>query len=780
MGSGSSSKKKYSTDAGEAPTPEVEEASKRVAAEAAAEAAKENDSETGSPKKQTSSGRASFRSPSKDDASGRDPSKEEASRRHGRGSEERSGSKEQHHSRDDASGRHGRSSDDRHPSKDEVSDDGKSDDNSKKSRRKHGHRAKIEEPRSEEDHESDEDHGRKGSKRSSKEMEGSPPSPQITPEGGELLAIADDAQAYRGAEMMRQVSTESSQSGGSKKRSLVVSTSLVEAGKSSIAIPRNDEIASRSPSKQSKVNSALPERQLSNMSTGSTSEEARALRRQSIRAHRMSFLQTDPSDPDSPVSPAKSHRSHHSHNSRSSSKYSVTSPTSPGSYDDYSDGGTRRGSRRSVSEADPSSPMHRHHDEHHDESSPSSPTSPSRRRHHEPRGSILGAESLAILHQHNREAKQARDVPDEALCGFLIGDRVTLKGGPDEHGPWEKLGDGTVIEKGSKRGFMKVHFEKSGDVFTIKASNLGNLTDPSRSGSHMVPDKGNGVITRKSLVTEEMEGPREDAFVSGDWVSLSGGGEGVVVQEGTKQGTILVRFGDLGIRSVDAKQLTKKKCPEAKKEAEAQKAREVAETKGRFTLSLSEAGAGFDEKKAGADDREAREMEKAKEAEDLEKAQEGKLEDPNLGLKAGDYVVCTDDDNPMWEDIGIGCIRSNGPKEGTLQVQFESGGDHWVMYAYQLKKVTAPDRRFRRCGQKAIPESLQGKARLKDLMKEGLVEERKGSKDRTGSKQQVDTEGRAGSKEKVDERAGSKTVEPKTSTKADTRVGSKMSVASKK
>jgi hypothetical protein len=356
-------------------------------------------------------------------------------------------------------------------------------------------------------------------------------------------------------------------------------------------------------------------------------------------------------------------------------------------------------------------------------SDPTSPSSAKSRRSLSSGGGRqtikLGAESLAIIHQMKEEEALANFHEDESMCGFKVGDKVTPRGGPDEHGPWEKLGDAIVVGPDRRKGYLRVRFDKTGDSFVIKGGNLFNLTDPDRSGVHVKStDQDHTVKKRRELIdrreTSEVTGHTNDpmhGIKCGDHVSVGNGGAGIVVKEGATKGTVLVRFGDLGIRSVPANSLVKKKVSAEELAMEATKAAEIDDSsKKNFTLSLTEATGSFDDNLAGREDRAAKEekIAKVKEQELQNQLRAPVKDDPDCGLKLGDYVA-VDDGNPMWRDIGVGCIRSHGPKIGTFSIQFESGGDTWVIKAEQLKKKTAPDRKFRRLGQQAQPETEEGR-----------------------------------------------------------------------
>jgi len=94
-------------------------------------------------------------------------------------------------------------------------------------------------------------------------------------------------------------------------------------------------------------------------------------------------------------------------------------------------------------------------------------------------GSLVGADSLAIL-----AAKENQEDADPWLCGFRVDDIVSTAEGQDADGPWGLMGVGRVVEPSEKKGLLKIYFPKIGEAFHIRAFNLLNITDPSRSGNY--------------------------------------------------------------------------------------------------------------------------------------------------------------------------------------------------------------------------------------------------------------------------------------------------------
>jgi hypothetical protein len=219
--------------------------------------------------------------------------------------------------------------------------------------------------------------------------------------------------------------------------------------------------------------------------------------------------------------------------------------------------------------------------------------------HHKHRGSFMGADSLEILHKKS----EARSKEDDGLCGFKVGDKITTRDGADARGPWERLGEGTVIGRSHKKGCIEVKYGGTGNTWELKAANLTNLTNFSRSGQHILDSKKGEeiiIIKKRASIWDTPEAAALQADPSrglkpGDHVGLSRGGQGICVKINPEHGDqMLVNFGDLGIRSIPVCQLTKTRITDEQREEDARKATEVSRNRKRFTLSLTEA-LNFDE-----------------------------------------------------------------------------------------------------------------------------------------------------------------------------------------
>jgi len=326
-----------------------------------------------------------------------------------------------------------------------------------------------------------------------------------------------------------------------------------------------------------------------------------------------------------------------------------------------------------------------------------------------------------------------------ALCGFLVGDKVTTAGGPDADGPWKNMGIGfvkgpTVLNnKEYHQGWLNVYYQDKREMYSIKAKNLKNLTDPERSGKNMLPKpkppiykykkgapdlRAQGTIAARSLtadgkvITRAIEptkftfrdGLEAAGLEVGDLVGSNIGGHkhevlGTIVKDGANAGEVLVRVGDLGIRSFHASQLSKIEVEGRDKKRAAFRASYVdVDSAKRFTLSLDEAEGKFNEAevehKVGGGLR----------------SRQIKDPDPNARFQAGEWVRATESSSnqfttqrddvhkEMWANLGIGKVRGPGLDEGTVIVQFDNAAEVWTIKSEDLESVPrklATDRAFR-------------------------------------------------------------------------------------
>lgn len=292
------------------------------------------------------------------------------------------------------------------------------------------------------------------------------------------------------------------------------------------------------------------------------------------------------------------------------------------------------------------------------------------------------------------------------MCGFHMGDRVTTIGGSDEDGPWKNMGDGIVVtgHLPSRKGCLNVQFPLTGDTFSIKACNLFNITDPQHSGQymrHLVKEEDSEPKRRKSkkqTKTIESTDEAEQCIVPGDLVARSDSYQllGIVVNYAPKDGELLVNVGELGIRTFKKEHLKKVLQSDNGKSERALRASVIDETKRkRHTLTLKEAeGVALEDSSVGRSGSKSQ----SKNREDGPTTQKKEI-DPNDGFRVGDFVKVADAmDNPMWQALGIGVVRGPGKNPGTMQVQFDSGGEYWTLFVNQLEhvdKAAATDRKFK-------------------------------------------------------------------------------------
>lgn len=325
------------------------------------------------------------------------------------------------------------------------------------------------------------------------------------------------------------------------------------------------------------------------------------------------------------------------------------------------------------------------------------------------KGSHLGAESLAVLSsKHGGKEEEL----DPALFGFKLGDKVTPQGGTSEDGPWKDMGEGVVVEGilPNKKHYINVRFKATGDTFSLRGCHLYNLTDPSRSG---VYNRGEEkvrahVCLRDAMIegetyiadnTLEAAGLEIGDEVSGVDPRGKAGIRGTVVKAGSKPGDVMVRVGDLGIRCFSVVHLRKiqhNTDTVEDKDARASKAKSVDGRRG--SLTLNEAAGEFKEEFLGTLKESKAGRRRQSLAADAQAAKKVEVVEAETGLKNGDWVTVrtTMKGNPMWHALGIGRVRGPGAQEGTLQVQFDSGGEVWTLFAGQLERCEkATDRQFK-------------------------------------------------------------------------------------
>lgn len=87
---------------------------------------------------------------------------------------------------------------------------------------------------------------------------------------------------------------------------------------------------------------------------------------------------------------------------------------------------------------------------------------------------ILSPETLGTMDMEKQAAARKREEDKALPCGFTKGDVVTTIGGHDEDGPWKDSGGVGVILGHSIHGlgFVDVLFDRTGDIYKVKAKNL--------------------------------------------------------------------------------------------------------------------------------------------------------------------------------------------------------------------------------------------------------------------------------------------------------------------
>jgi len=374
----------------------------------------------------------------------------------------------------------------------------------------------------------------------------------------------------------------------------------------------------------------------------------------------------------------------------------------------------------------------------------------------------LGGDSRSSQHdsrsgQHHRGFSPAASPPpmgavpehegeeaDHALCGFLVGDAVTAQRGPDAEGPWH--GADGVVKKATikkredhKNGFLNVAFEMpdgSTEIFDVRATNLYNITEPSRSGRHMKEARG---ITDEKMARhggakrsgrkhhhsqqQSTVAARIDLTAAEDALAAAGfevGDEvasidlahgcfavmGVVVSEGYNPGDVLVRVGELGIRSFRALELQKikpkNKCSPEELALRARRAADIDDMDERgkrpkdgqrgMCLTLDDIKNGeFKNDRKG--DRKLDDENRVKKVQVMSEATE---------FRRGMYVkVKAGADREEWRQFGVGFICALGARPGTVEIQFQSGGDAFTLHTDQLELADEATevKRFRKPGE---------------------------------------------------------------------------------
>jgi len=318
------------------------------------------------------------------------------------------------------------------------------------------------------------------------------------------------------------------------------------------------------------------------------------------------------------------------------------------------------------------------------------------------------------------------DPEDPKLCGFRVGDKVSVADGPDADGPWKKMGDGEVRGSGNVMGTLKVYFIDGNDEFPMRAVNLLNLTEHSRSGKHIhqkeeeqgkerkadsaasCMERGIRTVGVRSGSTKHQgiraieptpytfrDGIEACGLEIGDWVGNNNRGNmtalGVVVREGDKPGTVFVRVGDLGVRVFPATALTKMQSDHNKEKAARRASFIDPRNSQKYTLSMDEARTDFAEENVY-------EPTWKKDCSDLMRAKKAMAHvagyDPLHGFNVLDFVkvkpAATRRDGSVpvsWAALGMGCVRGPGEEEGSITVQFDNGCETWDLPADQLELV---------------------------------------------------------------------------------------------
>jgi hypothetical protein len=247
------------------------------------------------------------------------------------------------------------------------------------------------------------------------------------------------------------------------------------------------------------------------------------------------------------------------------------------------------------------------------------------------------------------------------MRGFCIGDKVRSTGGHDQAAPWAEMGQGSVVGPGKKKGYLVVHFAKTGESFTIKSSNLRNLTRCVEPLPGLKKSSSHGSFEQDRLKTSAGTCESGDATM----FNTSGGLEiGDVVLDRRHGGVCKV----VGIGSPGT--------VEVMYEALGTTAKVKASSLSKYA-NLSHLSKHPRRKTKIADTKLAPHLQPEKTRDIKWDAPVVPLDDDDENrLFVGDYVRVT---KGTFADFGVGLIRALSRESGMAKVQLQSGGDCWVL-----------------------------------------------------------------------------------------------------
>jgi len=240
------------------------------------------------------------------------------------------------------------------------------------------------------------------------------------------------------------------------------------------------------------------------------------------------------------------------------------------------------------------------------------------------------------------------------MCGFKVGESVTTFSGPDEVGPWQKMGNGKVAGPGLQKGYLNVVFKPLDgprEPFEVKAKNLTRVSETLTGSQHESKMKAYGIRP-------------------GDPVIFNSHTRGVVMDAGPSPKTAMVRFRGLGTKEVCLTHLNKVTldfgkypiCDDLKHVSKAERQRMKC--------------------LAAAQWAEVEVTDKEASIASGVVAQRG-----SSTLARGTYVRAMYD---PWGELGIGIVEEVGSKLGSVMVRFNVQRDSWIFDCKDLKEVPRP------------------------------------------------------------------------------------------
>jgi hypothetical protein len=242
----------------------------------------------------------------------------------------------------------------------------------------------------------------------------------------------------------------------------------------------------------------------------------------------------------------------------------------------------------------------------------------------------------------------------DEMCGFTVGESVTTSSGPDDSGPWQRMGNGKVVGPGLRKGYLNVVFKPAdghSEPFEVKAKNLVRVSE--------------------NFSRFHQESKMKDYGIRlGEPVILNSRTRGVVVEAGPASENVMVKFRGIGTKEVRLAHLNK------------------------VTLDLEKYGMRCDLKHASRAERQRIRCLAAAEWADVEMteqevwtASEEVAEKGLCNIQVGAYVLARYE---PWSQLGIGIVKHVGSRPGSVRVRFNVQQESWSFDCKDLKEVSRP------------------------------------------------------------------------------------------